>query len=196
MAIVGPLTNARSGCRCRTTAEFYRIHVLSRRHSGTGRGSRHDSDVGKSWYGYKLHANSDRRWGFIRKAEVTSAAEHDCTQFEQVLDAANTSRDVYADKGYAKAERERQLREQGYRAQIQRKATTVRELSATQKRRNQRIARKRAVGEHPFARLAQMGGKCVRTIGLARAKVQIGLKVAVHNLQRLARLMEAGVIPA
>jgi len=151
---------------------------------------------GKSWYGYKLHANSDRRWGFIRKAEVTPASEHDSTQFESVLDPSNTSRDVYADKGYAKAARERQLREEGYRPQIQRKATSNRDLSATQRQRNRRIARLRAVGEHPFARLAQMGGKWVRTIGLARAKVQIGLKVAVHNLQRLARLKEAGVIPA
>jgi hypothetical protein len=48
-------------------------------------------------------------------------------------------------------------------------------------------------GEHPFARLVQMYGKWVRTIGLARAKVQIGLKVVMHNLQRLARMKEAGV---
>lgn len=150
---------------------------------------------GKQYYGYKLHANSDRRWGFIRNAEVTAACVHDSEKFETVLDPTNTSRDVYADRGYAKREREQQLKRDGYRAQIQRKANRGRALSATQQQRNRRIARLRAVGEHPFARLAQLGGKCVRCIGLARAKVQIGLKVVTHNLQRLARMMERGVVP-
>ncbi|MFC7522248.1 hypothetical protein ACFQS6_24455 [Xanthomonas populi] len=48
--------------------------------------------------------------------------------------------------------------------------------------------------EHAFARLTQQGGKCLRTLGLARAKVVIGLKVAGHNL-RLARLQQAGMLP-
>jgi IS5 family transposase len=151
---------------------------------------------GKQYYGYKLHANSDRRWGFIRSAEVTAASVHDSEKFETVLDPSNTCRDVYADRGYAKGQREQQLKQDGYRAQIQRKANRGRPLSATQQRRNQRIARLRAVGEHPFARLAQLGGKCVRSIGLARAKLQIGLKVVTHNLQRLARLLERGVVPS
>ena len=29
---------------------------------------------GKSYYGYKLHANTDRQWGFIRRMEVTTAS--------------------------------------------------------------------------------------------------------------------------
>jgi transposase, IS5 family len=35
-----------------------------------------------------------------------------------------------------------------------------------------------------------------RNIGLARATVTIGLKVAAHNVQRLARLKERGIVPA
>ena len=41
-----------------------------------------------------------------------------------------------------------------------------------------------------------MGGKSLRMVGLARAKMQIGLKVIAHNLQHLARLRERGVVPA
>lgn len=148
------------------------------------------------YYGYKLHANTDQRWGFIRAAEVTVASVNDTRVFETLLDPLNTSRDVYADRGYAKRERERDLKTQGYRPQIQRKGDAHRPLSKAQQRRNRRIAKQRAFGEHPFARLAQMGGKCIRTIGLLRAQVQLGLKVAVHNLQRLSRLLEKGVIPA
>ena len=151
---------------------------------------------GKSYYGYKLHANTDRRWGFIRRMEVTTASANDTTVFETILDEMNTNRTVYADRGYTKAARERSLREAGYRDRIQRKGQAGKPLSEAQQRRNRRIARQRAFGEHPFARLAQMGGKCLRTIGLARAKAVIELKVIAHNLMHLARLHKRGIVPA
>ena len=143
-----------------------------------------------------LHANSDRRWGFIRRVEVTTASVSDTEVFESILDETNTGKDVYAARGYAKHARETDLHVKGYRAHIQRKGTANRPISEAQKRRNRRIAKQRAFGEHPFARLAQMGGKHLRTLGLARAKVVIGLKVIAHNLMRLARLQHRGVVPA
>jgi IS5 family transposase len=39
---------------------------------------------GKSYYGYKLHANTDRRRGFIRRIEVTRASVNDTTVFARV----------------------------------------------------------------------------------------------------------------
>jgi len=150
---------------------------------------------GKSYYGYKLHANTDRRWGFIRAWEVTAASVTDTEVFESILDPGNTNKAVYADRGYAKAAREQELARQGYRAFIQRKGNAT-PISAIQQRRNRGIAKHRAFGEHPFARLAQMGGKHLRTIGLARARTVIGLKVIAHNLMHLARLRHRGVVPA
>lgn len=150
---------------------------------------------GKSYYGYKLHANTDRRWGFIRVHEVSTASVTDTEVFESILDASNTRKDVYADRGYAKASREVGLRAMGYRDHIQRKGNK-KPISKAQQRRNRRISRDRAFGEHPFARLAQMGGKHLRTIGLPRARVIIGLKVMTHNLMHLARLQHRGVVPA
>ncbi|HUD43194.1 MAG TPA: transposase [Dokdonella sp.] len=70
---------------------------------------------GKSYYGYKLHANADRRRGFIRRLEVTPASVNDTMMFEAIVDETNTSRDVYADRGYAKGACEFALREQGAR---------------------------------------------------------------------------------
>jgi len=151
---------------------------------------------GQNHFGYKLHVNSDRRWGFIRKAEVTPASVNDSKVFEQILDPGNTAREVYADKGYRSRSREQALEAQGYRSRIQRQAQSPYKLSWNDIQRNKAISRKRACGEHPFARLAHMGGKTIRTIGLAKAKVQIGLKVAVHNLQLMARLCERGLAPA
>lgn len=151
---------------------------------------------GKSYYGYKLHANTDRRWGFIRKMEVTPASVNDTTVFESILDETNTNKDVYADRGYAKHERETELYVAGYRPHIQRKGTAQQAISEAQQRRNRRIARQRAFGEHPFARLTQMGGKHLRTIGLARARAVIELKVIAHNLMHLARLQHRGIVPA
>ena len=51
-------------------------------------------------------------------------------------------------------------------------------------------------GGRNIARLAQMGSKCIRTIGLARARMMIGLKVITHNVMHLARLQHRGIVPA
>jgi len=149
----------------------------------------------KSYYGYKLHANTDRRWSFIRRMDVTAASVNDTTVFETLLDETNTNRAVYADRGYTKAAREQSLREAGYVDHVQRKGRAGKPLSEAQQRRNRCIARQRAFSEHPFARLAQMGGKCTRTIGLERAKAMIELKVIAHNLMHLARLRKRSIVP-
>ncbi len=151
---------------------------------------------GKSFYGYKLHANTDRRWGFIRRHDVTAANVHDGQRFECLLDSSNTRRTIRADSGYADRGREARLRAQGYVVDIQHKGSATKPLSEAQRRRNHRIAKDRAFGEHPFARIAQQGGKYLRTIGLARAKVVIGLKVVAHNLMRLSKMQEARIQPA
>lgn len=110
-----------------------------------------------------------------------------------MLDPANTSRDLYADKGYVDSGREARLKQSGWRVRIQRKAKPGKPLSDCQKRRNTRIAKPRARVEHVFAALHNMGGKGVRTIGLARANLQLHWKAAAYNLRRLCSLIEGGV---
>jgi len=55
---------------------------------------------GKNHFAYKLHASVDKRCKVIRKMAVTNAAVADTSVFEELLDPSNTSRDVYADRGY------------------------------------------------------------------------------------------------
>lgn len=76
---------------------------------------------------------------------------------------------------------------------IQCKGSKDKPISDAQQRRNHRIAKTRARVEHVFAGLAQMDGKAMRSIGLARATLYLNWKVASYNLQRLVYLKEAGV---
>jgi IS5 family transposase len=150
---------------------------------------------GKKQFGYKLHASIDKRCKLVRKLAVTHAAVADTTVCEVLLDPTNTSRDVYADRGYPSIEREQKLKQAGWRAHIQRKGSATRGISDTQKQRNRRIATPRARVKHVFGALAQMGGKLVRCIGMVRTTLALHLKVASYNLKRLVFLLESGVKP-
>ena len=55
--------------------------------------------------------------------------------------------------------------------------------------RNKAINRVRARGEHVFAGLEQLGGKCVRAMTLARNELAILLKCAAYNAKRLVWLV-------
>lgn len=150
---------------------------------------------GKSHHGYKLSISTDRHYKLIRKRHVSTAKEHDTKHFEGVLDPTNTSRDVWADKGYEDKPREQRLNKSGWRLHIQHKAKKGKPQSECQKRRNTRIARPRARVEHVFGAMCAMGGKAIRTIGLARAVFGLSIKAAVYNLRRLCSLKEGGIVP-
>lgn len=95
-----------------------------------------DTDVrwtqknGKNSFGYKNHVAEDVKRKLIRGYEVTPAAVHDSKVFESLLDARNTSRDVWADAAYRSEERMRQLRKTGYRKHFKRKGCRHRKLMA------------------------------------------------------------------
>jgi transposase, IS5 family len=151
---------------------------------------------GKSYHGYKVHVSVDVKQKLIRAAVVTPASVHDTNHFEDLLDPCNTSRTVSADKGYVDGAREDRLKARGWRPQIQRRAKAGQPLGKRDAGRNQRIAKTRARVEHVFAGLQQMGTLTVRTIGLARAKFQMSLKVSVYNLKRLLWLSRAQALAA
>jgi len=148
---------------------------------------------GKSHFGYKLSVNIDKTHKFIRKIVTDTASTHDSQHFEAVMDPENTSRDVYADRGYPSEEREAWLKANGYRNRIQRKGRKNKPLSEAQQKRNHRLAKVRARVEHPFAAIAQMGGKLIRTIGQARANFAMTMMAACYNLKRLVYFQKAGI---
>lgn len=151
---------------------------------------------GKRHYGYKLSVNVDSKHKFIRKIVTDTASTHDSQHFEALMDPANTSREVFADRGYPSEEREAWLKANGYRNRIQRKGKRNKPLSKAQQRRNHGIAKTRARVEHVFAAIAQMGGKLIRTIGQARAKFAMTMMAACYNIKRLAYFQRGGIVPA
>lgn len=148
---------------------------------------------GKNHFGYKLSINVDAKYKVIRQFETGTASIHDSKHFETVMERANTSRDVYADRGYTSADRENWLKDHGYRNQIQRKGKRNKPLSECQLRRNHRIAKTRARVEHVCASIEQMGGKLIRTIGQARANFALTMMAACYNLKRLVYFQKAGI---
>lgn len=148
---------------------------------------------GKSHYGYKNHINADRRYKFVRDYEVTEASLHDSQKFDDLIDANNTSSDFWADSAYRSTKTERTLSEKCYHSHIHCKARRGKPLGTRQKKANKTRSKVRVRVEHVFGfQERSMGGKFVRTIGLARASVKIGMMNLVYNMSRLVQF-ERGV---
>lgn len=78
---------------------------------------------------------------------------------------------------------------------IQRKGRRNHQLSECQQRRNHYIAKVRARVEHVFGAMEQMGGKCIRTIGQARAVFALITMAVAYNNRRLV-FLEVGLSEA
>lgn len=161
----------------------------AKRLAHTDRDARWTKKHGKSFYGYKLHANSDARYKLIRKVKVTAANVDDGQSLQDVLGRGNTGSRVLADRGYdAQANREL-LQASRLRDGIARRARPGQERRQRLEARNRSINRLRARGEHVFAGLEQLGGKCVRALTLARNELAILMKCVAYNAKRLVWLV-------
>ena len=144
---------------------------------------------GKSFFGYKNHVNADARHKLIRGYDVTDASVHDSQKLDGLLNNANTSQDVYADSAYRSAETETKLDQRGFNSRIHSRASRNHPLSDAQVEANRRKSKVRARIEHVFgAQQNAPGGRIVRTIGIVRARVKIGLQNLVYNIRRLVTL--------
>jgi len=140
---------------------------------------------GVNHYGYKNHVNVDKRHKLIRRYTVTDAAVHDSQVLEDVVLAQTAGRDVWADAAYRSQAIEAQLKRRQLRSRIQYKGYRNTSLTARQKASNQKRARTRARVEHVFGHhVMAMGGKLLRTIGLVRARVKLGLRNLAYNFHR------------
>jgi len=144
---------------------------------------------GRSFYGYKNHVNADATHKLIRRYDVSDAAVHDSQKLDGLLNKANTSADVFADSAYRSAETEARLKARGFRSRIHVRATRNHPLSQRQEEANRNKSRVRVRIEHVFgAQETSAGSRLVRTIGMVRARVKIGLQNLVYNIRRLVTL--------
>ncbi len=160
---------------------------------------RRQKDVDARWtqkngvnhFGYKNHVQIDAGGKFIRSFAVTDASVHDSQVFESLLDEENSSADVFADSAYRSKKTERDLESKGFRPRLQHKGCKNKPLSEREVQGNRTRARIRSRIEHVFGIQAMRAGDLIiRTIGLARAKVKIGLRNLAYNLDRYAAFMD------
>ena len=108
---------------------------------------------GRTYFGYKMHANIDKDSKLIKCVKVTSANVNDSTMFDEVLQPSTTE-EVYADKGYASPVREYILENvQKIKSHVMRKSYRGNPLSESNERRNNKISKTRARVEHVFGRI-------------------------------------------
>ena len=151
---------------------------------------------GKSHYGYKNHVNADRRYKFVRDYEASTASLHDSQKFDDLIDGDNTSSDVWADSAYRSDKTESALRGKCYRSHIHHKGKRGKPLSDRQMKANKTRSKVRVRVEHVFGfQQRSMGGKFIRTIGLTRATMKIGMMNLVYNMSRLVQFETGAAAP-
>jgi transposase, IS5 family len=115
----------------------------------------------------------------------------------QLLDEDNDADTIWGDSAYRSARIEAVLDLMGFEREINELADRHRPLTATQTAQNKERSSIRARVEHVFgAWIMGMGGQFLRTVGLANAKVQLGLKNLTDNLIRFTWLETRAVKPA
>lgn len=142
-----------------------------------------------SFFGYKNHANVDRKHKIIRHYKVTDASVHDSQELDSILDPNNDSQATWADSAYRSQEQEARLKEKGCPSNIHERAYRNKPLTPEQEAANTERSRVRARVEHVFGHIQNtMNGCYVRTIGMARAEAKIGLENLAYNMSRFTFL--------
>ena len=147
-------------------------------------GKEHKRDIAIPIFGYKNHASIDQRHGFIRGWTVTHAAAYDGAQLRNVVRRPNTGSTVWADTAYRSKKNEAWLEKNGFISDIHHKKPKGRPMSEATVRANGRRSKIRSRIEHVFAHQKSRMGMFVRTIGIARATMKIGMVNLAYNISR------------
>ena len=165
-----------------------------------GEGNRHkkaQKDVNARWatknkevhYGYKNHIKIDKKSKIITRYRVTSAEVHDSQELKNLVEKKKDKR-LYGDSAYTGEEVQKCIPKQVLN-RIHEKGYRNRPLTKTQERDNTAKSHIRVRVEHVFGAMNHFGGITIRTIGIARAELQIGLLNLAYNLTRYAYIMGA-----
>lgn len=108
---------------------------------------------------------------------------------------ANTASGVWADTAYRSKKNEAFLAKGMFKSNIHQRKPHRRAMPEHIARANAKRSAVRSAVEHVFAGQKHRMGLLVRTIGIARARIKIGMANLVYNFQRLAWL-EGRAVPA
>ena len=143
----------------------------------------------KSYYGYKDHIDVDVKHKLIRDYEVTPANTHDSQVFEELLDMKNDDREVYGDSAYFSSSLTKLVVFLGLFPLMNVRGVKGKKPSFHAKAVNRKRSKIRSRVEHVFGAMKQkMHDIVMRSIGIARAKTNIGLRNLAYNLTRYSYL--------
>ena len=145
-------------------------------------------------FGYQNHISIDCGFGFIRQWTATDAAAYEGRRLrEGLLDKTNTASGVWADTAYRSAANEEFMGKNGFVSHVHRKKPKGRAMPGAIRRANNAKSKIRSKVEHVFAEQKDRMDLFIRTIGIARAKMKIGLANFVYNIKRLLFLRRIAV---
>jgi len=147
-------------------------------------------------YGYKDHVKVDSDSKMIVEYSVTDAAVHDSKELVGLIDEKDNK--LNADSAYVGKELHEALlnKNPDLELNINEKGYRNNPLTDEQKANNCEKSKVRARVEHVFGHMTNSFGEIfVRSIGIARARCQIGLKNLAYNLQRYECLKRLKKIP-
>jgi len=143
----------------------------------------------ETFYGYKNHIKADAGSKFIDDYTVTPANIHDSQGLKKLLREKDKGQPLYADSAYSGEEMEGMVNKAEMINQIHEKGYRNNPLTQTQKENNRKKSKVRARVEHIFGFMENtMKGSLIRTIGIARAKMNIGLTNLTYNICRAVQL--------
>ena len=142
-------------------------------------------DLATPYFGYKNHVSTDKRYGFVRKFQTSDASRYDGKVLSTLLDKENTASDVWGDTAYRSERNETLLKDNGFTSQLHRKKPKGKTMPQHTQRANGKKSKVRSKVEHVFAVQKDKMALFIRTIGIKRAHVKIGLANIVYNMKRL-----------
>lgn len=142
-----------------------------------------------TYYGYKNHIKADTGSKLIDGYEVTNASVHDSQALDKLLDEKDKGQPLHADSAYVGEDMEGMISKVEMINKIHEKGYKNKPLTELQKENNRIKSSKRARVEHIFGFIeTSMKGTYIRTIGIARAKVNIGITNLTYNICRAVQL--------
>lgn len=144
-----------------------------------------------NYYGYKNHILIDSRHKLIRSFDVTPANVHDSVPSCGLLHGA-VADELYGDSAYPSPGLRELMDNLCIKDRLSEKGSRHKKLRPSQVKSNHEKSKTRARVEHVFGFIQNsMGSLFIRTIGLTRARCQIGLTNLVYNICRYTQLQKA-----
>jgi IS5 family transposase len=148
---------------------------------------------GRTYHGYKAHVNvsTDR---LVTDYVFDTAKVHDSQHIDGLIEGETKA--VYADSAYMDKRRSEDLAERGvHDGIVRRRVRGQAELTEAQQAHNRAASKMRALVEHPFAWMTQMGYGKARYRGLSRNGLDFGLTALAYNIKRSLSLLGMALYP-